>query len=1497
MKKRSKFYRAGCLFLIILQLISIIPMGLSFAVDVGVDDIPTPSEPQKRLLLTNKDLFLDGVFNDPEFIKGWAWIAQYLGIGWCGGTGAQSVGEDFSVTKITNLIDAEKYKAYFDEYTKIPFYVIEANYDKNDPYASGYRADERLKMFISDADMVFDADTLEFGPALHSKLEPIAVVSKIIRNNGLTELTSPVAVEYSDTTSTSVMHGATVGAKLGVKHAVTVKGSPVGVGADKTTEINFELSAAYNFAKTTVESTTVTKKSEERIAVPSKRKVAATIYALKSEASFPYQADVQAIYNITLSGFYRYKDNSEWGHVETRPDARVKFGSYSVDGEGSEGLTATDEIMKQYINRSIKGDSKTDWQWIMDKYGASKVKKAIGNVAKKVYVSRINGRFSHVDSCIFYDDVRDLGPLGSGDSGLGEQTDKNVDPIHKFDPLSPPDTTSRVNLALNKPVTASGYLRNETPQKAVNGTINSIDDCWTSNAGDMSEPRWITIDLGAKRKIDYVSIAHAGTFGYPDEVNNRNFHISVSDDGKWFTTVEGKSWNREDRTNIPLNDRDVVGRYVRLEVTIPGYNEYESAAKVYDFAVYGFDVDPVKHNITYLGNGNTSGSVPTDSEGHYRFAKVRIMGNEGNLIKKGYEFDGWNTKADGTGDHIKADSDIEMVDKDLNLYAQWKRSDNIAYNKKVTANHAISYHPASNAVNGTMNDLNDKWCTNEGTGNQWLEVDLGAQYSIDRWVVNHAGSFGEDAGYNTKAFKLQRKDGNNWVDVDWVDNNTDSVTDKTVNPFVSRFVRLYVTNPTNNGNGAVRIYQFKLYGTVLNEDTYHVNYDGNGNLGGNPPVDAKEYSNSEIIYVLGNTGEMTKPGYTFDGWNTMPDGTGNRYNVGGNYTIQSRDITLYAQWSKDGSAENVALNKPVFASNSVDGQTPDKAVNGTMNNENDKWCSTGYPQWLYVDLGGTYEISRWIVKHAEAGGESSDYNTKSFTLERSNSNPGDGDFGTVDRVTGNIAAFTDRTFEPLKARYVRLRITEPSNVVGDYAARIYQLEVYGVPCFTVNYDGAGNTGGSVPGDTTYARNAYSEGSTVTVEQNTKGLVKDGCTLIGWNTEPDGTGTTYQSGDTFAMGSENIILYAMWRDESISNVALGKTAVQSSTLSGANASRATDGNTDGNYINGSVTLTEESNSPWWQVDLGANYDIDNIKIYNRTDNYSDRLSNYDVIVLDSNQQPVWSTNKTDYPNSTAVIDTDGQTGRYVKIMLRDRNFLSLAEVEVFGAESTVVEVPTYTLTYDGNGYEAGTLPTDSNSYTESSTASVMGNNGVITRNGYDFTGWNTAIDGSGTTYNADETLVIGASDVTLYAQWRAKPVATSNIALNKTATQSSDYGDATADRAVDGITSGEFGLGSVTHTQNDVRSWWMVDLGGNYNIGDIEIWNRAECKERLDNFDVIVLDENQAQVWINTSTAMPDPSVTLNAEGRVGRYVKVQLSKAEFLSLAEVKVYGYPSEVN
>ncbi|MCX7775419.1 MAG: InlB B-repeat-containing protein [Spirochaetaceae bacterium] len=89
------------------------------------------------------------------------------------------------------------------------------------------------------------------------------------------------------------------------------------------------------------------------------------------------------------------------------------------------------------------------------------------------------------------------------------------------------------------------------------------------------------------------------------------------------------------------------------------------------------------------------------------------------------------------------------------------------------------------------------------------------------------------------------------------------------------------------------------------------------------------------------------------------------------------------------------------------------------------------------------------------------------------------------------------------------------------------------PTYSVLYDANGATSGSVPIDSV----EYRKGDTVTVQGNTGNLARTGYGFSGWNTNADGTGTAYQAGDTFAMGSADVTLYAQW-SHSVSAIAAG-----------------------------------------------------------------------------------------------------------------------------------------------------------------------------------------------------------------------------------------------------------------------------------------------------------------------------------------------------------------------
>lgn len=79
--------------------------------------------------------------------------------------------------------------------------------------------------------------------------------------------------------------------------------------------------------------------------------------------------------------------------------------------------------------------------------------------------------------------------------------------------------------------------------------------------------------------------------------------------------------------------------------------------------------------------------------------------------------------------------------------------------------------------------------------------------------------------------------------------------------------------------------------------SYTVSYEGNGSTGGSVPVNQiKEHGVN--LALAGNSGNLTKTGFTFGGWNTQADGLGTNFSAGAAYSGNS-SITLYAKWNDE----------------------------------------------------------------------------------------------------------------------------------------------------------------------------------------------------------------------------------------------------------------------------------------------------------------------------------------------------------------------------------------------------------------------------------------------------------------------------------------------------------------------------------------------------------------------------------------------------------------------
>ncbi len=79
------------------------------------------------------------------------------------------------------------------------------------------------------------------------------------------------------------------------------------------------------------------------------------------------------------------------------------------------------------------------------------------------------------------------------------------------------------------------------------------------------------------------------------------------------------------------------------------------------------------------------------------------------------------------------------------------------------------------------------------------------------------------------------------------------------------------------------------------------------------------------------------------------------------------------------------------------------------------------------------------------------------------------------------------------------------------------------PVTTITFDGNRNDGGEM------SKQRIAQNTTAPLNQNK--FTKDGYAFASWNTERDGSGTSYADGQDFAVGEgiNNVTLYAQWRE--------------------------------------------------------------------------------------------------------------------------------------------------------------------------------------------------------------------------------------------------------------------------------------------------------------------------------------------------------------------------------
>lgn len=308
------------------------------------------------------------------------------------------------------------------------------------------------------------------------------------------------------------------------------------------------------------------------------------------------------------------------------------------------------------------------------------------------------------------------------------------------------------------------------------------------------------------------------------------------------------------------------------------------------------------YDIQFKGNGSTSGSTAKMKGLSYQ--KSYALSANG-FKRKGYTFQGWNTKADGSGVSYGNKELVEKLTKTQNgiivLYAQWKKTKySIKYNlrggtqnSKNPAKYYITTKTIKLLAPSRKGYLFLGWYKNkEGTGSKVEQIKKGstgnrilyAKWSKKKYTITYVLSGGTQNKENPSSYTITSK----------------TITLKAPAKAGYTFKGWYSDSKFKNkvvtiaaGSTGNR----KLY-AKWSINSYQIVFKGNGALAGSvDPIKGIFGRN----YTL-NLNNFIRKGYNFAGWNTKKDGSGTAYvdraAVKDLSNTNGAKVVLYAQWTK-----------------------------------------------------------------------------------------------------------------------------------------------------------------------------------------------------------------------------------------------------------------------------------------------------------------------------------------------------------------------------------------------------------------------------------------------------------------------------------------------------------------------------------------------------------------------------------------------------------------------
>jgi len=261
------------------------------------------------------------------------------------------------------------------------------------------------------------------------------------------------------------------------------------------------------------------------------------------------------------------------------------------------------------------------------------------------------------------------------------------------------------------------------------------------------------------------------------------------------------------------------------------------------------------YTVTYYGNGETSGTAPTDSNSPYDAgSNVTVLGNSGSpaLAKTYHTFVGWNTSnaSDATEATQKSVGDeITGISSDITLYAVWKHLVTIGVSPAGTGTASATYYEDDTYYGKSAGD----------------DFTSGTYVSDGKHLVLNA--YPNDGYHFDSTYKIGED----------------------VRPWGSGTSNALETGGTAQvGNNVDYVAHFA-------PNTYTVVFNANGGTG--------TMANQAFTYgTAQNLTEKTytRDGYSFTGWATTADGDkvyDDQEEVSNLTTEDGGTVTLYAKWS------------------------------------------------------------------------------------------------------------------------------------------------------------------------------------------------------------------------------------------------------------------------------------------------------------------------------------------------------------------------------------------------------------------------------------------------------------------------------------------------------------------------------------------------------------------------------------------------------------------------